>query len=87
MGNYTMFWMFENPRRVRQARNFTKNVPKIVDLKSSSEQIFSENCRWVPLIDLFSRLLGVLRMLEGLELNNQSISRRDAESEGLLLTK
>ena len=25
------------------------NVPKIVDLKSSSEQIFSENCRWVPL--------------------------------------
>ena len=32
--------MFENPRRVKQARNFTKNVPKIVDLKSSSEQIF-----------------------------------------------
>ena len=32
--------MFENPRRGRQARNFTKNVPKIVDLKSSSEQIF-----------------------------------------------
>ena len=42
--------MFENPRRGRQARNFTTNVPKIVDLKSSSEQIFSENCRWVPLI-------------------------------------
>ena len=35
--------MFENPRRVRQARNFTTNVPKILDLKSSSEQIFSEN--------------------------------------------
>ena len=33
--------MFENPRRVRQARNFTTNVPKILDLKSSSEQIFS----------------------------------------------
>ena len=33
--------MFENPRRGRQARNFTKNVPKILDLKSSSEQIFS----------------------------------------------
>ena len=30
--------MFENPRRGRQARNFTKNVPKILDLKSSSEQ-------------------------------------------------
>ena len=41
--------MFENPRRGRQARNFTANVPKILDLKSSSEQIFSENCGWVPL--------------------------------------
>ena len=42
--------MFENPRRGRQARNFTKNVPKILDLKSSYEQIFSENWRWVPLL-------------------------------------
>ena len=41
--------MFENPRRSRQARNFKTNVPKIVDLKSSSQQIFSENWRWVPL--------------------------------------
>ena len=41
--------MFENPRRGRQARNFTTNVPKILDLKSSSEQIFFENLRWVPL--------------------------------------
>ena len=32
--------MFENPRRGRQARNFTTNVPKILDLKSSLEQIF-----------------------------------------------
>ena len=49
--------MFENPRRDRQARNFTTNVPKILDLKSSSEfpasrelpnRCFSENCRWVP---------------------------------------
>ena len=31
--------MFENPRRGRQARNFTTNVSKILDLKSSSEQI------------------------------------------------
>ena len=30
--------MFENPRRGRQKRNFTTNVPKILDLKSSSEQ-------------------------------------------------
>ena len=33
--------MFENARRGRQARNFTTNVPKILVLKSSSEQIFS----------------------------------------------
>ena len=33
--------MFENPRRGRQVRNFTTNVPKILDLKSSSEQIFA----------------------------------------------
>ena len=33
--------MFKNPRRSRQARNFTTNAPKILDLKSSSEQIFS----------------------------------------------
>ena len=33
--------MLENPRRGRKARNFTTNVPKILDLKSSSEQIFS----------------------------------------------
>ena len=36
MGNYTIFEMFENPRRDRQGRNFT-SVPKILDLKSSSE--------------------------------------------------
>ena len=42
--------MFENPRRGRQARNSTANVPKILDLKSSSEHVFSENCRWLPLI-------------------------------------
>ena len=33
--------MFENPKRSRQAKNFTTNAPKILDLKSSSEQIFS----------------------------------------------
>ena len=42
--------MFENPGRGREAKNFTKNVRKILDLKSSSEQIFSENCRRVPLL-------------------------------------
>ena len=43
--------MFENPRTGRQARNFTTNVSKILDLKSSFEQIFSENWRWVPRIN------------------------------------
>ena len=33
--------MFENPRRGRQGGNFTTNAPKILDVKSSSEQIFS----------------------------------------------
>ena len=51
MGNYTIFKMFENPRRGGLARNFAKNVEKILDLKSSFEQIFSENCRWVPLLN------------------------------------
>ena len=36
MGNYTIFQMFENPRRGRQARNFTANVPK----NSSSQIVF-----------------------------------------------
>ena len=49
--------MFENPRRGRQARNFTTNVPKILDRKSSSEQIFSENCRWVPLVNFEAHTL------------------------------
>ena len=39
MGNYTIFLKFENPRRGRQARNFSENDPKNLDLKSSSEQI------------------------------------------------
>ena len=40
MDNYTIFYMFENARRGRQARHFTTNVSKILDLKSSSEQVF-----------------------------------------------
>ena len=34
--------MFENPRRGEQARNFATDVPKILDLNSSSEQIYYE---------------------------------------------
>ena len=47
--------MFENPRRGRQAKNFTTNAPKILDLKSSSEQIFS---RKLPLGAPGAWLLG-----------------------------
>ena len=36
--------MSENPGRGRQARNCITNVPKILDLKSSSEQIFFRKC-------------------------------------------
>ena len=39
MGNYTIFLKFVNLRRGRQARNLSENDPKILDLKSSSEQI------------------------------------------------
>ena len=39
MGNYTIFLKFENPRRGRQARNLSENNPKMLELKSSSEQI------------------------------------------------
>ena len=41
--------MLEISRRDRQERNFTTNVPKILDLKSSHEQIFSEN--WLRITD------------------------------------
>ena len=53
--------MFENPRRGWLERNFRTNVPKILDLKSSSEQIFSENWRWVPL--LWSVMIMIMIMI------------------------
>ena len=63
--------MSENSRRGRQARNFTTNVPKFLDLKSSSEHIFSENSRWVPLFDLLS-LSPSLRFGKGLDMGKDS---------------
>ena len=57
--------MFENPRRGRQARNFTTNVPKILVLKSSSEQIFSRKLplgapeKYSAARRIFNSLLGV----------------------------
>ena len=75
MGNYIIFARFENPRRGSQARNLTTNIPKILDLKSSSAQIFSKNRRWVPLrhgldISNFTRFWGLtlLSILDGYEL-------------------
>ena len=58
MGNYTILQMFENPRRGRQARNFTINAPKILDLKSSSEQEFSRKLLGAP-DNYFSGILSL----------------------------
>ena len=44
--------MFENPRRGRQARNFTTNVPKILDLKWIPNRYFPKidvGCAWIKL--------------------------------------
>ena len=52
--------MFENPRRGRQARNFTTNVPKILVLKSSSEQIFSRKLPLgAPAVSVFAHQFDV----------------------------
>ena len=59
--------MFENPRRSRQARNFTTNVPKILELKSSSEQIFfrklslgaPDECYKRPIHKQFAQVSGL----------------------------
>ena len=45
--------MVENPRRGRQARNFTTNAPQILDLKSSSDQIFSRKLPLGALVKTF----------------------------------
>ena len=61
MGNYTMFLKFENPRRGRQARNFSENDPKILDLKSSSEQIIFRKLSLGAPVDCFlQRLFSLL---------------------------
>ena len=62
--------MFKNPRRGRQARNFTTNAPKILDLKSSSEQIFS---RKLPLgaPDAFRTCLCLWLVLVNIALDHQ----------------
>ena len=55
--------MFENPRRGRQARNFTTNVSKILDLKSPSEQIFFRKLSLGAPEGRFARRNGCFRRL------------------------
>ena len=74
--------MFEKPRRGRQARNFTTNVPKILILKSSSEQIFSENCRWVPLtFGVDGWLIGMQLVVEFIVSSQRRLVRKDGKHE------
>ena len=55
--------MFENPRRGRQARNFSTNVPKILDIKSS---------------DIFRKLsLGAPAKIEKSGYTKFTVKRRD----------
>ena len=52
--------MFENPRRGRQATNLTKNDPKILDLKSSSEPVnFPKIVVGCPCLDTYMRPNGL----------------------------
>ena len=61
MDKYAIFYMFENPRRGMQARNFATNVPKILDLKSSSEQIFFRKLSLsAPVFLVFPRIQSVI---------------------------
>ena len=67
MGNYTIFLKFENPRRGRQARNFSENDPKILDLKSSSKQIiFRKLSLGAPAITFisFTYVNATIKLLE-----------------------
>ena len=53
MGNYIPFFRCSKilGEAGKQEILNTENVPEILDLKSSSEQIFSKNSRWVPLTE------------------------------------
>ena len=50
MGNYTIFWMFENPRKGSQARNFTTNVPKILDLKLGAPVFLDDKTQFSAIV-------------------------------------
>ena len=61
MGNNTIYYMFENPRTGRQARNFTTKLLKILDLKSSSEQISLRRKRFRLVSELKKTVEGDFR--------------------------
>ena len=61
MGNNTIFYLFENPRTGRQARNFTTKLLKILDLKSSSEQISLRRKRFRLVSELKKTVEGDFR--------------------------
>ena len=61
MGNNTIFYMFENPRTGRQARKFTTKLLKILDLKSSSEQISLRRKRFRLVSELKKTVEGDFR--------------------------
>ena len=67
MGNFTISGGVEDPRRGRQARNLATKIPKILDLKSSSEQIFSKNCHWMPLTVMITQNVTLSNTKKGTE--------------------
>ena len=69
--------------------NFRTNPPKILDLKSSSEQIFSENCRWVPLKTFVRYLQGYpwLAAVMAAILVNRTIAKTSFGNLALFLCK
>ena len=77
--------MLENPRRGRQARNFTTNVPKILVLKSSSEQVFSrklplgapESWEIVEKWDVYIDIFVVTKTLQEVNALKEIPGRRD----------
>ena len=69
--------MFENPRRSRQARKFTTNVPKILDLKSSCEQIFFRKLS-LGAPGLFEAGLRLSRVSPKFELRYESLKNKSS---------
>ena len=67
-----------------QARNLATNVPKSLDLKSSSEQIFSKNCRRVPLLKAMQERNRSEIFARRVQLKESGLSARYNQFTGLL---